>query len=106
MSRFMRMMVMFDLPTETKTDKKNYTEFRRFLLKDGFDMMQYSVYTRLCSSVDVVDTHAKRVVSQAPKKGSIRLITITNKQFADMYILAGKKSTNERILTNASLSLF
>ena len=97
---------MFDLPTKTKNDKKSYIDFRRFLLNDGFDMMQYSIYSRLCPSNDIAEKHTKRIVTNTPKKGSIRMMTITNKQYADMKILAGKKTTNERRITSENLTIF
>ena len=58
-SRFMWIFVFFDLPTKTKKERKKYTEFRRFLLKDGFIMMQFSVYSRICKGEDSVATHKK-----------------------------------------------
>lgn len=97
---------MFDLPTKTKKDKKNYTDFRRHLLGDGFDMMQYSVYTRLCPSIDILDKHAKKVEYHSPKNGSVRVICLTNQQYAEMKILCGKKSSNERHVTSNNLTLF
>lgn len=100
------MMVMFDLPTKTKKDKKNYIEFRRCLLGDGFDMMQYSVYTRLCPSVDILEKHSKRVASNAPKNGSVRVLSLTNQQYAEMKILCGQKTSNERHITSNNLTLF
>lgn len=104
--RYMRVMVFFDLPTKEKEDKHHYVTFRNRLLRDGFDMLQYSVYTRLCGNYDAVDKFVERVRRYTPSDGSVRVMTVTNKQFADMAILAGKKTNNEKRITHQSLTLF
>ena len=77
----MWLVVFFDLPTKTKTDRKNYTRFRKYLLKDGFTQMQYSVYLRHCASLENADIHSKRVKSALPPKGQVSIMRITDKQF-------------------------
>ncbi len=89
--RAMWMMVLFDLPTETAQDRKVYGKFRKGLLKDGFNMMQYSVYIRHCASRENSDVHLKRVQSMLPPKGMISIFTITDKQFGDVKHFWGKK---------------
>jgi len=89
--RAMWMMVLFDLPTQTEQDRKTYTRFRKGLLKDGFNMMQYSVYTRHCASRENAEVHIKRVKSMLPGKGLVSIITITDKQFGDVKHYWGKK---------------
>ncbi len=79
--RIMWLLVLFDLPTKTKTDIKNYTAFRKKLLKDGFTHMQHSVYLRHCASRENAEMHVKRVRSFLPPKGTISIIRITDKQF-------------------------
>jgi len=81
---------MFDLPTDTKKARKDYTDFRKHLLKDGFTMLQYSVYVRHCSSEENADVHYNRVKSFLPDDGEVRLVTITDKQFARMETHWGK----------------
>ncbi len=81
---------MFDLPTDTKKARKDYTYFRKNLLKDGFTMVQYSVYTRHCASEENADVHYKRVKSFLPPDGEVRLLTITAKQLERMQIFWGK----------------
>ena len=81
---------MFDLPTDTKKARKDYTYFRKNLLKDGFNMLQYSVYVRHCSSEENADVHYKRIKSFLPPDGEVRLITITDKQFSRMEAYWGK----------------
>lgn len=87
----MWVMVLFDLPTDTKTDRKNYIQFRKSLLKDGFDMFQFSMYLRHCPSRENSDVHVKRVKSVLPPKGHIGILRITDKQFGEMEIYYGKK---------------
>ena len=88
----MWIIVLFDLPTETKQQKRTYTQFRKFLLEDGFVMTQYSVYTRHSSSHDNANVHIKRVKSALPAEGEVRIIKITDKQFADIEVFYGRKA--------------
>jgi len=87
----MWVIAMFDLPTETPQARKRYARFRKELLKDGFTMMQYSVYIRHCASFENAHIHAKRMGSQVPAEGEVRFLTITDKQFGRMETFAGKK---------------
>lgn len=95
--KFMWIFVFFDLPTKTKKDKKNYTEFRRFLLKDGFMMMQFSVYARICKGDDSVETHKRRVKEHLPSNGNIRMLSITDLQYSKMETLVGEKREEEKL---------
>lgn len=88
--RIMWILVHFDLPTETKTDKKNYTKFRKRIMADGFTMFQFSMYIRHCSSKENTEVHIKRVKAILPPKGHIGILTITDKQFGMMEIFRGK----------------
>lgn len=87
----MWIIVMFDLPTETKIARKEYTQFRKFLLKDGYTMMQYSVYIRHCASDENAQVHAKRVKYTLPDDGEVRILKITDKQFGNINVFFGKK---------------
>ncbi len=87
----MWLIVLFDLPTETKTARKEYTQFRKFLLQDGFVMMQYSVYIRHSSSDENALVHARRVKEQLPADGEVRIVRITDKQFGKIEVYYGKK---------------
>jgi len=93
----MWVIVMFDLPTDTKPARRAYTLFREMLLKDGFRMMQYSVYSRHCASQENADVHVQRIERNVPPDGEVRIITITDKQFERMRIFWGKmrKPTEE-----------
>ena len=104
--RFMRIIVFFDLPTLTKSDRKNASRFRNFLVKDGYIMLQLSVYSRICKGQDDVDKHAKRLKSLIPKEGSVRMLTVTEKQYASMRILIGDIKHKEKKINSQQLSFF
>ena len=88
--RSMWLMVMFDLPTDTKAARKAYQEFRGFLLEDGFTMLQYSVYARHCPSSENAEVHERRINAALPSDGEVRLLLFTDKQFSRMKIFYGK----------------
>ena len=90
MTKFMRMIVFFDLPVTEKAAQKAATKFRNFLINDGYLMVQYSVYSRVCNGYDAVKTHEKRLKQHFPPNGSVRLLTITEKQYESMQILLGE----------------
>jgi CRISPR-associated protein Cas2 len=89
--RIMWVLVMFDLPTETKTDRKNYAQFRKKMLSDGFQMFQFSMYLRHCSSRENSEVHIKRVKKILPPKGHVGIMCITDKQFGMMEIFRGQQ---------------
>lgn len=88
----MWLIVFFDLPVQTKTDRKAYGKFRKDLLKDGFAMMQFSVYVRHCASRENADVHTIRVKSFVPEKGQVSVLTITDKQYGDIINIWGRKA--------------
>ena len=88
----MWIMVFFDLPTETKTEKKNYTDFRKRLVRDGFTMFQFSIYVRHCASRENSYIHANRVKKLLPPKGHIGILSVTDKQFKEIELFQEKKS--------------
>ncbi|MBV9963812.1 MAG: CRISPR-associated endonuclease Cas2 [Parafilimonas sp.] len=89
--RIMWVLVFFDLPTETKKERKIYADFRKKIMQDGFAMFQFSIYLRHCSSLQNAEVHIKRVKKILPEKGHIGIMTITDKQFGMMEIFYGKK---------------
>lgn len=89
--RIMWVMVFFDLPTETKKDRKVYADFRKRLIADGFTMFQFSIYLRHCPSKENADVHIRRVKSLLPKHGSVGILCITDKQFASMELFYGQR---------------
>jgi len=89
--RIMWLLVLFDLPTETKKDRKAYALFRKNLIRDGFTMFQFSIYVRHCASFENAEVHKKRVKSFLPKLGQVGIICITDKQFGNIEIFSGQK---------------
>lgn len=89
--RIMWLLVLFDLPTETKKDKKAYALFRKNLIKDGFTMFQFSIYIRHCASMENAEVHKKRVKSFLPEFGKVGIICITDKQFGNIELFYGSK---------------
>jgi len=89
--RIMWTMVMYDLPTETKKERKAAARFRKELMKDGFNMFQFSMYIRHSSSSENAEVHKKRVKKLLPDMGKIGILQITDKQFGMMEIFYGKK---------------
>lgn len=102
----MRVAVLFDLPTNTKAERRAATQFRKFLLDDGFTMLQYSVYTRLCPNRDTAEKHMQRVKRNTPEAGSVRLLYLTEHQFTHMLILVGEKTVQERAAPSQQLVFF
>lgn len=98
-NRCRRVLVLFDLPVATKRDRKAYASFRKFLIKDGYDMLQFSVYSRITQNHDDAKKHLERIKRNLPPKGSVRVLQITEKQYASMFILVGKKTATEDFLT-------
>lgn len=90
--RFMRIIVFFDLPTDTPVLRREYTRFRKFLIKEGFIMMQESVYSKLALNSTVVSAVIERVRKNRPISGLVQLLTITEKQYNSMEFLVGEKS--------------
>ncbi len=89
--RIMWVLVFFDLPTETKKDRKAYAEFRKNLQRDGFTMFQFSIYIRHCASMENAAVHIKRVKSFLPAHGQVGIMCITDKQFGNIELFYGKK---------------
>jgi CRISPR-associated protein Cas2 len=89
----MWLFVFFDLPTNTKKERKVAAGFRKYLLKDGFTMMQYSVYIRHCASKESADVHVRRVKMCIPDKGQISIVCITDKQYGNIINFWGKVTT-------------
>lgn len=86
----MWVIAMFDLPTETRKARKAYARFRMALLKDGFTMMQYSVYKRHCASIEEAHIHVGRMGKLVPDAGEVRFLVITDRQFGRIQTFVGK----------------
>jgi CRISPR-associated protein Cas2 len=92
--RFMRMMVFFDLPTLTLEDKRNYRNFRKLLIKNGFIMLQESVYCRMMTSPSMENSLKKLIHDNKPPKGLVQSLTITEKQFIKMDYVVGENTSD------------
>lgn len=104
--RFMRLIVFFDLPMVTKAEKRAYVQFRRFLLNDGYDMIQWSVYGRILNGADDESKHLRRLADNLPPAGSVRCMTVTEKQFAGIRLLVGLPLFQEKKVSADQMLLF
>lgn len=103
--RIMWVLVFFDLPTETKKERKLYATFRKQLMTDGFTMFQFSIYLRHCPSRENAEVHIKRVKASLPPAGQVGILCITDKQFGQMELFSGRKEIYEKD-TPQQLELF
>ena len=103
--RIMWLFVFFDLPTNTKRERKAAQGFRKSLLKDGFTMMQFSVYSRHCASFESGEVHIGRIKKLIPSEGHVSILSITDKQFGNIINYWGA-STKAMSDTPKQLELF
>lgn len=99
----MRILVFFDLPTETLEDRRNYRHFRKFLMSSGYIMLQESVYVKLALNKTVVDSSVAAIRNHKPPKGDVQILMVTEKQFARMEYIVGQRQwdiidTDERFI--------
>ena len=104
--RYMWLLVFFDIPVDTRAARKSAARFRKFLLNDGYVMLQYSVYACPCKELDGVKTHIARLRSSLPKKGNIRSMRVTDQQYGRIELHLGTKSSNEELGAEKQLCLF
>ena len=102
----MRIIVLFDLPVVSAKEKKAAAKFRNFLVKDGYNMIQWSVYSRICNGTDSIAMHKQRLQQNLPEKGSVRALTLTEKQFESIYILLGEKTFADSSESTELLNIF
>ena len=98
-----RVICIFDLPVTTDSEKRAYRTFRKFLIKNGFEMLQYSVYIRTCPDRSFARKFYRKIKLNSPKKGDIRLLTITEKQFEDMEYIVCSHNEKRIILESDDL---
>ena len=101
----MRLMIMFDLPVETRQNRRDYRQFRKMLIREGFFMMQYSTYVRVCPSKTAASYVEKRVAELAPIDGLIQSLIVTEAQYQSMNFISGKPSTDLRNSAERTLVL-
>ena len=92
--RFMRMLIFFDLPVETPQQKREYTKFRKYLIKSGFMMMQESVYCKIVLNQTVLSSVGNGLRKNKPEQGLIQMLTVTEKQFEKMEFIAGTSQSS------------
>lgn len=106
MSKFMRVLIFFDLPVTSKEERKCATRFRKALLNDGFFMIQFSLYGRICNTIESAKMHEERVSKFVPKCGSVRSLIVTEKQYASMNILVGAPKKKDKKIEAEQLFFF
>lgn len=105
-NRFMRIIVFFDLPVSTKSLRKEYARFRKFLISEGFFMLQFSVYSKIAKNHDDAKKYVSRLKRNVPSIGSVRVLTVTEKQYASMVLLVGSKTAEENYLQTKEILEF
>ena len=91
--RFMRAMVMFDLPVETPMDRRHYRWFKKYLIDEGFIMMQESIYTKICANMHTVERIRNNLEKNKPPKGIVQLMVVTERQYAGMDYIVGESQS-------------
>lgn len=99
----MRLLLFFDLPMNTKVERKSYARFRKYLISNGFTMVQFSVYAKIFPNRSALDGYMIGLRSNLPKKGSIRAMAVTEKQYANMFLLVGDKTITEKAVTESPM---
>lgn len=92
--RVMWTLVMYDLPTNTKKQRKAFARFRKEIMKDGFTMFQFSMYVRHSPSSENAEVHKKRIKKLLPEEGHVGILQITDRQFGQIEIFYGKKEVD------------
>ena len=98
----MRLVLFFDLPMTTRKEKRIYAHFRKYLIKNGYMMMQYSVYCKIFPNREAAVKHVNILRKNVPNAGQIRLLMVTEKQYAKIEIIVGGKSNQEKIINSES----
>lgn len=99
---FVRLLLFFDLPMTTKAEIKTYTKFRKYLIKNGYLMMQFSVYSKIFPNREAAVCHINLLRKNVPKAGQIRIMLVTEKQYAKIEVIVGGKSKQEEVVTRNS----
>jgi CRISPR-associated protein Cas2 len=94
--RFVWLFVLFDLPVGTNAQRRDASKFRNFLKDDGYFMLQYSVYARICRGEDGATKHVARVTRNLPRTGSVRALQVTDRQYGRMRLLLGEARPTEK----------
>jgi len=92
----MWMTVLFDLPVGTRKERKAATKFRQFLLDEGYEMAQFSVYMRFCAGKEQTEAYTRRIEQNVPKTGKVHILYFTDKQYENMVCFDGRKREPSR----------
>ena len=104
--RMMRVLLFFDLPMLSDAEIRRYTHFRKYLLKSGYIMMQYSIYSKILQNRDTVCWHLQELEKNLPSDGSVMVMTVTEKQYRGIQNLVGSKKALDRKITSKKLLVF
>lgn len=95
--KYMRILVMYDLPNNTTQENKQYTKFRKLLIKNGYSMIQFSVYVKCLNVKTKFKNEVKKISKYIPPQGNIRVLAVTEKQYQDIIFLRGESNINEKV---------
>lgn len=101
--RIMRLLLFFDLPMNTREERRVYTKFRKYLVNNGFSMVQFSVYVKIFPNRVSMTQYTQTLRNNLPSKGSIRVMGVTDKQYERMMIMVGGKTIQEETITEDPL---
>lgn len=104
--RFMRVILFFDLPMISDAEIRRYTRFRKYLLSNGYNMMQYSIYSKICPNRDTIRWHMQDLERNLPPDGSVMVMMVTEKQYQSIQSLVGSKKALDRKITSKKLLTF
>lgn len=102
----MRVLLFFDLPMLSDVEVRRYTRFRKYLISNGYVMMQYSIYSKIFPNRDTVKWHLQELNSQLPPDGSVMVMQVTEKQYQSIQNLVGSKKALNRKITSKKLLTF
>lgn len=94
--QLMWILVMFDLPVGTREQMRAATKFREFLLDDGFEMSQFSIYARFCSGKEQYETYVRRIGSNLPERGDIHILGFTDRQYENIVRFSGQRRRRQQ----------
>ncbi len=100
---FMRILLMYDLPSISSFDHHQYSKFHRFIVKNGYDMINFSVYVKVTKSLFEANKQITYLKKNLPNQGNIRVLTLTNKQYENMLILQGEQTIKEKYVGHKNL---
>ena len=102
----MRIVLFFDLPMISDAEIRRYTKFRKYLIKNGYVMMQYSIYSKIFPNRDTVKWHKKELERNLPPDGSVMILEVTEKQYQSIQNLVGSKKALDKKITDNPLLAF